>query len=85
MWSRLLKSNYLRDSWYNSFYEWVAIFLFTIRHNYGNFFVQVVFQHLSKTVSRYFHTTLRAFATFVKEMIKPLSFDESLSEILKNM
>lgn len=81
----LKSKDYLHDSQYISVYEQVAMFLLTIGHNCGNFLVQDVFQYSGQTVSRYFHVVLRALATFAKEMIKPPSFDETPSEILKNM
>lgn len=81
----LKSKDYLHDSQYISVYEQVAMFLLTIGHNCGNFLVQDVFQYSGQTVSRYFQIVLRALATFAKEMIKPPSFDETPSEILKNM
>lgn len=81
----LREKNYLRDSRYVSVYEQVAMFLLTVGHNCRNFLVQDVFQHSGETVSRHFHTVLRAFAAFAKEMIKPPSLDETPSEILRNM
>lgn len=63
----------------------VAMFLLTIVHNCRNFLVQDIFQLSGETVSRHFHSVLRALATFAKEMTKPPSFKEIPLEILKNM
>lgn len=76
--------SYFLDSRY-TMYQQVAMFLFTIWYNCRNFLVQYVFQHLGEMVSHHFHTVLRDLASFAMEMIKPPSFYEISSEILKNM
>lgn len=80
-----MSNNYLLNSRYISVHEQVTMFLLTIGYNCHNFLVQDVFQHSGEMVSCHFHTILHAFASFAGEMIKLPPFDETSSQILKNM
>ena len=57
------------------------MFLMSISHNLRNQLIKNRFQHLGKTIHKYFHEVLVAMVNFSKEMITPPSFNDSSNGI----
>jgi hypothetical protein len=66
--------------------ESVGMFLFTLAHGCGNRLTQETFNHSGETVSRHFHTVLKAVLNLSADIIKPnANYNENVpTHILTN-